>query len=222
MSECGTDHLNRFSYDSLDRRADLPTPDYQTVRTSTDDSAVPFSTAFCFSSSSSSFLLPLLLLISSPLLRLRFIQQRRKVDRFAHLELDVDVEMVPIPDIVLHVCEDLASIGDAESGFIIDFGLCFVQQRWKDDSFAHLELDVDVEMVPIPDIVLHVCEDLASIGDAESGFIIDFGASGVVATQLVVVAAVLLWAARYDLEHRAVGWSGKMGQDLVTVWIVQP
>ncbi|VDM00559.1 unnamed protein product [Schistocephalus solidus] len=61
-----------------------------------------------------------LLLVDRP--RFRSIQQRRQYDSFVHLEFGAEVEIMSIPDHILHASKGLAGISDPMGDLIVDFG----------------------------------------------------------------------------------------------------
>ncbi|BHF75993.1 hypothetical protein SprV_0501909100 [Sparganum proliferum] len=52
----------------------------------------------------------------------RFIQQIRRHDCFVHIEFDVAVETVSIPNCVLKTTEGLTGLGNPVAHFVVDFG----------------------------------------------------------------------------------------------------
>ncbi|VDL91397.1 unnamed protein product [Schistocephalus solidus] len=73
--------------------------------------------------------------------------------------------------------------------FLLDIpDLCFMQQRWQDESFVHLEFGAKVETVSIPDHVLRASKDLAGFGDLMGDLIVNFGGAEMLLPRLVKVS----------------------------------
>ncbi|BHF85955.1 hypothetical protein SprV_1002913200 [Sparganum proliferum] len=87
-------------------------------------------------------------------------------------------------------------------------GLCYIQQRRKDDGLAHLQLHGELEDVTIPNCTLKTTRGLNGLGNPADHFVVDFGAVGKGAAQIPEVIHPLQLDSVHANLRRIVGIDG--------------